>query len=351
LAIAIVSSALGASSLADEPVPQEPVTLANVVEPSPNSPDEPLAAEFSLARSKHFLDSASLAWQKRRDCMTCHTNCLYLMARPALGAQDEALVTVRRYAEDLVTKRWKEKGPRWDAEVVMTALVLAAGDQIAGGEDGSFELNPTTREALDRMWAVQQDGGGFEWITCDWPPFENDHEFGATMAALAVSIAPAAYAETTAAAAGIAKLKGYLAVTPLPTFHHKLMLIWADTFQPLWLPDGERRALVDKLLSLQHADGGWSASTLGNWPRADGSAQDVETSDGYATGLAIYLARRAGVAADDARLAAGVRWLKTHQRASGRWFTRSLYKDSTHFLTHAGTNMAIMGLAACDALD
>jgi len=101
---------------------------------------------------------------------------------------------------------------------------------------------------------------------------------------------------------------------------------------------------------LQLADGGWSAATLGDWKRADGSPQDVQTSDGYGTGLAIYLARRSGVRADDARLVRGVAWLKSHQRESGRWFTRSLHQDSRHYLTHAGTSMAVMALAACDQL-
>jgi squalene-hopene/tetraprenyl-beta-curcumene cyclase len=43
-----------------------------------------------------------------------------------------------------------------------------------------------------------------------------------------------------------------------------------------------------------------------------------------------------------------VDWLKSHQRESGRWFTRSLHQDSMHYITHAGTAMAVMALAACD---
>jgi squalene-hopene/tetraprenyl-beta-curcumene cyclase len=345
IVVAACGFALGGILRADEPAPIGPVTLANVVAPAANAPDEPLAAEFSLERAKHFLDSAALNWQKQHDCMTCHTNYLFLLARPALGAGDEAHRAVRQYAEELVTRRWKEKGPRWDAEVVMTALVLASNDLATGGK-----LHPTTAEALARMWTVQHADGGFEWITCDWPPFENDHEFGATMAALAVSLAPEGYAQTPAAVAGIAKLNSYLANTPMPTLHHRLMLLWADTYRPGWLAPGERQSLLDQLLALQHDDGGWSSASLGDWPRADGSPQDTKSSDGYATGLAIYLARRADVPADDQRLAGGVRWLKTHQRASGRWFTRSLHKDSRHFLTHAGSNMAILALSACDAL-
>jgi hypothetical protein len=44
-----------------------------------------------------------------------------------------------------------------------------------------------------------------------------------------------------------------------------------------------------------------------------------------------------------------VEWLKTHQRESGRWFTRSLNQDNMHDITHAGRAMAVMALAACDA--
>ncbi|HEY2894769.1 MAG TPA: squalene--hopene cyclase, partial [Pirellulales bacterium] len=146
------------------------------------------------------------------------------------------------------------------------------------------------------------------------------------------------------------RLRKYLETTPMPTLHHRLMILWADTYRAGWLKPEARSEVLNALLALQHADGGWSAATLGDWKRADGSPQDVQTSDGYGTGLAIYLARRAGISADDARLVRGVAWLKSHQRESGRWFTRSLHKDSRHYLTHAGTNMAIMALAACDQL-
>jgi squalene-hopene/tetraprenyl-beta-curcumene cyclase len=343
--LALGSTLLAAAASAGEPAPLAEVTLANVVEPAANAPDEPVA-EFSPARGKHFLDSAALAWQKNRDCLTCHTNYLYLLARPALGADDEAHRTVRKYAEDLVTARWKEKGPRWDAEVVMSALVLAYNDLLT-----TRKLHPVSRQALDKMWTVQRADGGVNWLKCAWPPFENDDEFGATMMALAVCVAPEDYAATPAAQSGIEKLKSYFAATPLPTLHHRAMLLWADTYRPTWLTAADRRQCLDELLALQHDDGGWSVASLGNWPRADGSPQDLTTSDGYATGLVIYLARRAGIPAGDPRLSRGIAWLKANQRASGRWFTRSLYKDSRHYLTHAGTSLAIMALASCDALE
>jgi squalene-hopene/tetraprenyl-beta-curcumene cyclase len=102
---------------------------------------------------------------------------------------------------------------------------------------------------------------------------------------------------------------------------------------------------------LQKTDGGWGLATLGDWERADGLQQDTTSSDGYGTGFVVYVLRQAMIPKDDARLQRAVVWLKSHQRESGRWFTRSLNKDSKHYITHAGSAFAVMALAECDALE
>ncbi|MBX9792376.1 MAG: squalene--hopene cyclase [Pirellulales bacterium] len=326
-------------------VAAEPVTLENVKAPEMNDADEPLAAEFSLDAAIGFLDAASVNWQKQRNCMTCHTNYLYLLARPAIGADAPAHGIVRQFAEKLVTERWPSQGPRWDAEVVMTGAMLALNDRATTGK-----LHPTTRTALDRAWTVQRDDGGFSWLKCDWPPMEDDDHFGATMAAIGVGAAPEGYAQSEAAQAGLAKLREYLRREPTPTLHHRLMMVWASLeLAEIW-NDQQRTAALDELWPLQHDDGGWAVAQLGPWQREDGTPQDTTTSDGYGTGFAVYIARRAGVPADNARLVRAIDWLKTHQRASGRWFTRSVHADNEHFISHAGTAYAILALAACDAL-
>ncbi|MBX3414563.1 MAG: squalene--hopene cyclase [Pirellulales bacterium] len=321
-----------------------PVTLDNVVPPSANSPDEPLLGAFSRAKAEHFLDSAALAWQKNRNCMTCHTNYLYLMSRPETDLEAPAVGVVRDYAEKLVTERWEEKGPRWDAEVIMTAAVLASHDAAQGQG-----LHPVTRKALDRIWTVQREDGGFSWKNCGWPPMELDDYFGIAMVALAAGFAPDDYQHTPAAKAGLEQLARYVHENEAPSLHHHALLAWASTRVDGLMNDEERQTCVEAMLTLQHADGGWGLATLGDWKRQDGSPQDLDSSDGYGTGFVIFLARQLGVPANDPRLAHGVEWLKTHQRESGRWFTRSLYKDNKHFLTHAGTAYAVMALEACDA--
>ena len=70
-------------------------------------------------------------------------------------------------------------------------------------------------------------------------------------------------------------------------------------------------------------------------------------SDGYATGLVVYVLRQAGVPAQDPAIRSGVAWLEGNQRESGRWFTRSLNNDKAHYISNAGTGFAVMALAAC----
>lgn len=319
----------------------EPLTLENVKAPEPNSKDEPLAC-YSLERAARFLDVTALHWQKTRQCFSCHTNFAYLMARPHVSADVPAHSQVRAYAEELVNKRWPEKGPRWDAEVVCAAAFLAMNDAATTGK-----LHPTTRTALDRMWTVQREDGGWNWLKCDWPPMESDDHFGVTLAVIGAGIAPESYAQTEAAQAGLTRARRYLREQPPPTLHHKAMLLWASTLVDGILTNDEQQAIVDELLALQRPDGGWALASLGDWARADGSEQDKQSSDGYGTGFVVYVLRQAGLAAEHEQIQRGVAWLKANQRASGRWYTRSLHADSKHFITHAGTAFAVMALSSC----
>jgi squalene-hopene/tetraprenyl-beta-curcumene cyclase len=321
----------------------EELTLDSVTPPAANSVEEPLAATFSLDNATRFLDQASLDWTKSRKCFTCHTNYSYLIARPSVSAEGTAHRQIREALEELVDQRWETSGPRWDAEVVMSAAVLAMNDAATSGK-----LHATTRKALDRMWSLQQEDGGFDWLKCGWPPMESDDDYGIAIAALAAGSAPEDYGKSEAARAGVQKLRGYLKENPPPTLHHTAMLMWADSYGTGLLTTAQRETAIDKLLALQQPDGGWSLATLGNWQRGDGSEQDTSLSDGYGTGFVVFVLRQAGIAADDARLQRGVSWLKQHQRDSGRWYSRSLNKDSKHFISHAGTAFAVMAIRACE---
>src|SRR5262249_11933780 len=138
-----------------------------------------------------------------------------LMARPVLKDQPSAAhAEVRKFFEDRVA-HW-DRGqpgdkPRWDAEVVATASLLALTDARTTGT-----LHPRPRQALDRMWTLQQKDGGWTWLKCNWPPFEHDDYFGAVLGALGAGVAPQAYAQTEKAEAGLERLRAYFKANPPP---------------------------------------------------------------------------------------------------------------------------------------
>jgi squalene-hopene/tetraprenyl-beta-curcumene cyclase len=296
-----------------------------------------------------FLDAAAANWTQARQCGTCHTNFPYLIARPSAGeAAGPAQAFVREFFERRVAG-WdgKERGarPRNPTEVVATAVVLAVHDARTTGV-----LHPLTRKALGRMWTLQRADGAWEWEKCVWPPFEHDDYYGAVFAALGVGLAPEGYARGREAQEGLARLKGYLRKTPPPSLHHRAWLLWASLTLDGLMTDAERARTVQELLRLQRPDGGWSLPSLGDWKGKDGRANNRQApSDGYGTGFVVYVLRQAGVPADHEAVRRGAGWLRANQRASGRWFTRSLNTDRNHFISHAGTAFAVLALKACGA--
>ena len=320
------------------------VAPADIPEPVPTSPDEPVASAFSAKKAAEYLDGVGVGWTRDRKCITCHTNMPYLMARPALPG-DVGWKEVRAFLEADVAS-WSAGGkPRGEAYVVATALALAFNDSQTTGK-----LHPLTKEALDRMWKGQKATGEWGWLKCDWPPMEHDDYYGATLAAIAVGVAPEDYAKTGAAKAGIDKLKAYFQKTPAPDLHHKAMLLWGSTLVDGLLTPDAQKAIVGELRAKQHPDGGWGLPSLGAYKRRDAMKTPNDPnapSDGYGTGLMVYILRKAGVAAADPTLTKGVTWMKSNQRESGRWYTRSLNNDKAHYIADAGSAFCVLALDAC----
>ena len=164
------------------------------------SSQEPLARALSLKKTAELLDTVAVDWTRQRKCGTCHTNYPYLMARPALKEfSSPAMAEVRGFFENRVAHwddRNKESKPRWDTEVVATAAALAINDAVTTGA-----IHPLTRRALDRMWTLQKPDGGWDWLKCDWPPYEHDDYYGAIVAALGAGHAPGNYSRSQSAQA------------------------------------------------------------------------------------------------------------------------------------------------------
>jgi squalene-hopene/tetraprenyl-beta-curcumene cyclase len=329
--------------------------------PAANRPDEPVAAALSLEKAAGFLDAVTLAWLRDNKCASCHTGYPYLLARASFAdPKSAAAAQVRRFFEDRVTA-WDEGGKgagylkgngavrntEGITEVIAVAATLAVDDARTAGK-----LHPLTRRALDRMWELQRADGAWAWNRTRLAPLEHDEYFGAVFAAAGVGHAPGDYAKSESAKEGVDRLRGYLRKNPPPDLHHTAWLVWASVKLDGLLTPAERDKAVESLRAAQRADGGWCLPALGAWKRRDGKPNDpAAPSDGYATGLVVYVLRQTGVPADDPAVRKGIDWLKANQRASGRWFTRSLNADRGHLIAHAGTAFAVLALKSCDGTD
>jgi squalene-hopene/tetraprenyl-beta-curcumene cyclase len=322
--------------------------------PGKNLPEEPVARQMSPAKAAAWLDSVAINWTRKRQCVTCHTNLPYLWARPSLKSfESPAMGEVRGFLERLAdswelnkpAKKFKVAGA-WECQILAGSVALAVHDSRT-----TRELHPVTRKGLDKIWALQREDGAWTWPKCDWPPMEHDDYFGATYVALGVGTAPGDYARSESAKPGLDRLRRYLRTTAPPDLHHRIMLLWASTKLEGLMSPAEREPVLRDLLALQKKDGGWCLPSFGGWKRHDDTANAPDgPSDGYATGLAVVVLRAAGIPADHASMKRAVEWIKSNQRESGRWFTRSLSNDDYHFVTHIGTAYAVMALDACGEL-
>ena len=326
-----------------------PITLANVGDPGRITADEPIADVFSPEKAARYLDTASLNWQKSRNCAACHVNMGYMYARPALSSFLEESGEVRGLFEEYVTMRWKKRPPRNMQETVVVASGLAFNDLQTTGH-----LHPISRQALKVMWDFQRDDGGWTWRNDGYPPTEYDEHYGVTLAALTTGIAPDRYVETKEARQGLEKIRVFLKNNPPLSLHHRAMIAWTSCYVDDLMNDQGRNKTLDELLALQRPDGGWSTpGLLADWKgleRLDSKPHDTKTSDAYATGFTMIVARELGVPGKDPRLKRGIDWLLSNQRVSGKWFCRSPAKDSHHYFSNFGSAFAILALQSCDKL-
>ncbi|MFZ5832910.1 MAG: hypothetical protein ACOY3P_22715, partial [Planctomycetota bacterium] len=218
---------------------------------------EPLLPEFSAAKATEFLDAGARAHEGTK-CVTCHGTFAYLSARPALpvpsAKHDEVRLDLEKWVDYLAEIPVDvNSDPRRRTEAVMAGAVLAQHDAATSGK-----LQPKTRQALDLMWQVQLEEGGYDWLKPNnEPPTAIDNHFGATMAAIGVGVAPDDYASTPAARAGMEGIRRYLHDHPPQHMHQRGMLLLADHFVGDLMTDAARGETIDDLLALQRPDGGW----------------------------------------------------------------------------------------------
>jgi squalene-hopene/tetraprenyl-beta-curcumene cyclase len=309
----------------------------------PARPEEPLAEAFSLQHAAAVLDASARAWKEEHQCVQCHANFMYLIARPALAHVAPQPRDTRQLLEWLVGERWPKEGLRYPAEAMVVAVPLAFDDAATTGK-----LHPLTRRALDRMASLQRADGTWQWVI--GAPKAFVREFELTMfAALGLAVAPEGYAQSGPGRLALDRIRRFARAHPPSTAFGKGMLLWAASRVEGLKPEAERRKAAEDLLALQGADGGWAIENLivGCKTFEGVSLSNTRASDGYATGFVVFQARNAGVPASDPRVQQGLAWLKSNQRESGRWFVPSFNKRSNHVLSNSGTAFAVLALQAC----
>jgi len=324
--------------------------------------DEPILQNFSLDLASGYLERAAAAWAGQRDCVSCHTTGAYLRYRPALtphlgspsGSMREFFLA--ELGELKATQREKFKTGTRTAQAVYIAAGLAEWDAHVSGI-----LSDETDEALRFMFELQNENGAWQSLDC-WPPYESSAYQEATVAIMAAATAPGWLERraTPALRGAVERTAAYLRAAKLPHDYAGVLKLWAATRHSAVAGKDEQQAMINVIWQLQNEDGGWAIRSFaspeqwGRGNRADKLRSETEfekpSSDGHMTGLATLVLRDAGVPAKDPRLQKAVNWLKSNQRESGRWWTRSLNTDKYHFITYSATAYPLLALMKCGEL-
>jgi hypothetical protein len=316
-----------------------------------------------VRRALSYLDARQDDWSRfakaqrgegadRTSCVSCHTGISYALTRPFLkrfaattgpSAQEERMVaTVGLRVEhwgELDSPRFRlmydgndrKKAESRGTEAVINALILARDDVSRG----LAAPRAATKTAFQHLWETQTtegtNAGSWEWLNFGLEPWEanGSRAFGAALAAIAVSSAPGYLDQRLdeKASQGVRSLRDYLRRRfPEESLYNRLWILEASTTFEGLLSADQRREVVDQLLAVRRADGGWALATLGNFKRVDDTPQ-ARDSDGYATGLAIHALLRDGSPSACPEVAQGLGWLRSHQQGDGSWPGRSVNKE------------------------
>ena len=323
--------------------------------------DEPMRESFSLTAAKEYLAESSQAWTEKRNCVSCHTNGTFMQLAPSLGRLFTEQVESHRKFFLLESSKFQ----RAPASAIKTGLKPTQLAYVASGlaayDETKGQLSPETKATLDLMLTVQSEDGSYSNLDC-WPPFESSSYHGATVAGMALATAPGYLSQVNEAQQKqIEVLQNYLQKTKPPHDYGRLLLLQVGMKWKGLISDEIQQETIAMILKHQQKDGGWAMRTFATPETWGGGSRkdklnaepnkDAPASDGHQTGLAIMLLRESGTPADHPAIRAGIKWIKSNQRESGRWWTRSLNTDGPHFITYSGTFYPLRALQLCGELD
>jgi len=338
--------------------------------------DEPKVKAFgadTVMAARKYLDDGAHHWVREKSCIACHSTGVYMVERSALTQQlgkpsEEVL-------NDFIKSVPKKPGKPGDSALasIWRSSGLASWDKNVTGK-----LSEHTDQSLRHMLSILPDDDFYKTIKLVEIPYITTRFELTVQAMRAMVTAPDWLANLKDAdlIARIERIKKRLREhRPVSDYELALKLQLA-ALMPDLVPQDVRDAATAMLWRQQQPDGGWSTrrmSDVMNWrqevfPATDKyrwtGAMDPQVvaliqnepdaaspaSDPYMTAFAIVLLRESGVPASDARIGRGIAWLKTNQRVSGRWWMKSLYRDTYQYITYISTAQALRALALCGEL-
>lgn len=332
------------------------------------SADEPKFEKFgpeSIQAAAKYLNDGSLSWVREKSCVACHSTGVYMAERPVLTSLlGPPAVEVRdQFVKSMpadVGKPEIRNGSKYfgaSIQSVWRALGLASWDKHVTGK-----LSDSTDQALRQVLDCLADEGFIMTITqVEIPYITTDFEL-TVQAARAIATAPGwlASVKDEATRKRIEKMQNYLRDHRPINDYERAVKLQLATYMPDLVSKAERDEAIAMLRKRQKADGGWSTrnmSDLMKWHvKMDPKVVDMikgepdaadPASDPYMTAFAIVLLREAGVPAADPQVRRGIDWLKANQRVTGRWWMKSLYRDTVHYSTYISTAVALRALALC----
>ena len=318
--------------------------------------DEPKVNAFgpdTIRAAQKYLDDGAVCWVREKSCIACHSTGVYMTERSALtaflGKPSEVVL------EDFVKSA--EKGGGGSIQSVWRSLGLASWDKHV-----LKKLSDHTDKSLRQTLKLATPEGFFKTINQVEIPYITTN-FELTMQAARAMAAAPGWLETvkdTDTLQRIDRIKSWLKQHQPINDYELAAKLQLASFMPELVTPSERDSAIAMLWRQQQPDGGWSTrlmSELMKWhetmdPKVVAMIQAEPdaanpASDAYMTAYAIVLLRESGTPASDPRIQRGITWLKQTQRVSGRWWMKSLFRDTYHYITYISTAQALRALALC----
>ena len=331
--------------------------------------DEPMMGEFNgkaFQSALKYLDDGALAWTRERKCVACHSTGVYLAERTQLTSRfgppkQEVRDGFANSVPEAAPVATEKNGVKVYPDVIFSiwrTLGLAQWDRFV-----TNKLSIDTEKSLKDMFARQSEDG--LWTTStkvEIPYITTDFELG--LEALRATLSVPGWLQSLKDEKLLKQvdlLKSALKKYQPRNDYERIQKLQLHNLIPDLVTTPEVETALTLLIKHQKPDGGWSTRTMSSASRlgenitpeniklieSEPDAADP-SSDAYMTAYAIVTMREHGIPASDIRIQKGLDWLKKSQRASGRWWMKSLYKTTQHYITYIATAQVLRAFVLCD---